>query len=385
MKLNLKMSVELSEIEKALPIYESLSDCRTILNRFESTEEDYRDQYFSHLYLSMWKIALRIGKLNLASLYAKKSFSYLLKYKRIPQIKIFIHSLNESGLLKKESKEFLRKSSILLGDKSQINPGDFSSSDLMDDHPEYWKDYSQFLKNYLLLNEEWTLEHWKLCYEYILLNHFDKDIFLALREKAFILKNASAVSRFNEIFKSKKIRITPLDISTASNDTEALEHLHVDYDQVAMDLLSGEIKPTSDEQTRVINSLKLMSDQELKNKGKDMIIAFELLGMENVVLFLCEKVVSLTTETKSLASLYFVWVQALVNNGDSFKAVDLIDEVLQKEPIYGEERIAFLYLKAEACLKLNKIKKAKMLFLEIKKFNPTYRLVGERLKALETT
>jgi len=109
------------------------------------------------------------------------------------------------------------------------------------------------------------------------------------------------------------------------------------------------------------------------------------LGMEKVVLTLCEQMIKLTEDIKERASLYFIWAQALNNSGDFFKTIDLIDEVLAKEPFYEEERVAFLYLKAEACVKVKKIKMAKEIFAQIKKFNPHYRLVGERLKALETT
>jgi len=77
--------------------------------------------------------------------------------------------------------------------------------------------------------------------------------------------------------------------------------------------------------------------------------------------------------------------QALMNRSEYFKAIDLIDEVLQDEPLYGEEQLAFLYVKAEAYLKLKKTKMAKELYVAIKKLNPHYRLVGERLKSLETT
>jgi hypothetical protein len=116
-----------------------------------------------------------------------------------------------------------------------------------------------------------------------------------------------------------------------------------------------------------------------------MIVAFELLGMEKVVLTLCDQVIQHTEDIKERASIYYIWAQALSNSGEYFRVIDLIDELLVNEPFYEEERMAFLYLKAEACLKVKKINMAREIFGIIKKFNSHYRMVGERLKALETT
>ncbi len=382
---NIKWASVLSEIERSIPNLEKTLDFKVLLDRFESTDEDYRDQNFSHLYLSMWRVAFNAGKLNLANKYSKKALNYLIKYKRIPQIKSFIQSLHDAGLIKKDPEEFLRKRDILIGKKNNIAADDFKNIDLMEDHPEHWKEFPEFLKQYLLLDPEWSIDQWKLCYEFILLNHFERNIFFSLMEKSHERKNNKFERKFTELFAAKKVRVRKLESFSEGNPTlKENEKLHVDYDQMAMDLLSGTIEPTDDEQKRVLSSLKYIPEEELLSRGQDMIIAFELLGMEQVVLNLCERMVGAVKDVKQLASIYFVWAQALSNIGDYFKAIDLVDGVLNKEPLYEEERLAFIYLKAEACLKLKKIKIAKELYLEIKKQNPHYRLVRERLKAIET-
>lgn len=377
-------STILSEIESVLNSSEDF-DAESLLDRFENVDEQFRDQHFSRLYLKFWKIAKAAGKLNLANDYAKKSIEYLLSLKRIPKTFHLLDEMQAEGILKKSQQEFRRKCQILLGRKQDFHKQDLKYFDLMDDHPEHWKEFQDYLKQYLLIVTEWGIEEWKLCYEYILLHHFDTEIAYALMQKAFEMGRSDLVKKFEELFARKKIRVKKL-VKPLEIKTEALQQkLRLDYDQVAMELLSGEKSPDDEEQTRVLNSLKFITDEELKTRGHDMVVAFELLGMEKVVLALCERVIELTEDIKARASLLYIRAQALFNAGESFKTIDLVDEVLSKEPLYDEERIAFLYLKAEACVKVKKIKIARDIFATIKKHNPHYRMVGERLKSLETT
>lgn len=384
MSTHKKWFEELSEIESILNSMEDF-DAKIVLDRFESIDEDYRDQNFSYLYLKLWKLAKASGRLTLANNYAKKSLDHLLLLKRVPKIKKLLEEFHQAGILKKKSFVYLRKCEILLGKKDDFHNKELKYFDLMDDHPEHWKEFPEFLKQYLLVVGEWNIKEWKLCYEYILNNHFDNEVLYALMEKAFESGEADLVFKFEKLFAAKKVRIRKLIASQTHEVSIAPEILHVDYDQVAMELLSGEKSPSDDEQRRVLNSLKFLSRDELRSKGRDMIVAFELLGMEKVVLTLCDQVIQHTEDIKERASIYYIRAQALSNSGDYFKVIDLIDELLANEPFYEEERMAFLYLKAEACLKVKKIKMAREIFGIIKKFNPHYRMVRERLKALETT
>jgi tetratricopeptide (TPR) repeat protein len=202
-------------------------------------------------------------------------------------------------------------------------------------------------------------------------------------EKARGLRKEQSEKKLIELFALKKIKTREHFTEKVKTNTVPKNDLNIDYDQVAMDLLSGVKEPNNEEQRRVLNSLKFISEEELKLRGHEMIVAFELLGLEQVVLALCEKMIAIQSDVKQKASTYYVWAQALNNLGDFYKTIDLIDDIIQEEPLLADERIAFLYLKAEACLKLKKTKMAKILFLEIKKQNPHYRLVEERLRILE--
>lgn len=378
-------STVLSELERSIAIMDSVEDAKNLLSLFEPMVKDVREKSAREIYFKMWKVALKAGKLSLAKRYADIALEYLIELKRIPQIKIFIASLNEAGISKNKFDEYGAVEEILLGKRNNISNADLNKySELFINHPDHWKQSKEFLKQYLLLDTDWNQDMWKLCYEFILINHFDKYIFLALLDKARELKNIEQEKKIAALLNSKNIKFSQVKSADKKEILTSTETLNVDYDQIAMDLLSGAIEPSHEEQIRVINSLKYITDEELSSKGQEMIVAFELLGMEQVVLCLCERVITLIADVRERASTYFVWVQALMNMEEYYKAIDLIDEVLQTEPLYGEERLAFIYLKAESCLKLKKLKMAKDLYLTIKKQNPNYRLVGERLKSFET-
>lgn len=385
MSENKKAAKLLSELERTLPILEEAVDISVCLERFMSVNEKYRDQYFPHLYLSLWKLALKIGKLSIAKLFAEKSLNYLVEYKKIPQLNHLLRSLEGSGLLKEKLIIYTKKKDILLGIKPNSIEFYKDEIDLMMNHPEYWKMYPSFISNYLTLEREWTIDQWKLCYEYILMAQFDKELFLLLMDKALELNKPKMQEKFIELLRDKKIKFKKAEISSRKNKLRVeKEKLIIDYDQVAMDLLSGTIGPTEEEQRRVLNSLKFISEEELLTRGLDMVVAFELLGMEQVVVSLCEQLTKRSKEIKTLIGVYYVWAQALVNMERYFKLIELVDEVLDNQPLYGDERLAFIYLKAEACLKLKRVKMARKLYLEIKTQNPHYRSVRERLKSIET-
>lgn len=383
-----KWSKVFSELEKAIATIETIEDSKNCFNQFESIEESIRDEFAPNIYLQMWIIAFNIGKLSLASNYAEKAINYLIHYKRIPQINLLLKSIKETGLLKNKINKYFEITEILNGKSCKKNLN-LEHLDHLTDHPEFWKQSSEFLKRYLLSEDDWNLDFWKLCYEFILLNYFDHDIFKTLFYKTGDLKNDKYQKKFQELLKTRNIKVNRFN-KNKNKDKELLtkasnEKLLINYDQVAMDLLSGEQEPNFEVQRRVINSIKFITEEELIIKGQEMIVAFELLSMEQVVILLCEKMINLLTDVKQRARIFYVWAQALLNSAEYYKVIDLVDDILYSEDVYGEERFAFLYVKAEACVKLNKIKMAKGIYISIQKQHPEYRLVGERLKLFETT
>ncbi len=373
----------LIDIDNALSHTHSPDEYLNIIQEFESIDEEFRDEHAIEMYQKLWPIALSIGKISHANLYAQKTINYLIEYKRVPKLKELILTLKEHGLCKKFIKDHESIVECLLGIKAKNKKINLNFIQILADHPEHWRDDADFLKQYLQLESTWNLDEWKYCYAFVLKKHFDKEIFYALYEKSFEQKAEKYTKLFEDVLKQKKVQYVQLITKQQDLSSEDKDKFNVDYDQLAFNLLSGKIEPSDDEQNRVIQSLMHLTDDELKEKGHDMVVAFELLGMEQVVFNLCEKMISLENDFKKKASIYFIWSQALFNNEEYHKSIHLIDRVIDSEPLIQDELIAFLYLKAEAFLKIKNYKLAQNVYSEVKKYNPQYRMVKERLKGIE--
>lgn len=368
-------------------IHLSLSDnnienVHALLEAFEKVDEDYRKKYCLDLYLQLWMPALRSGKVKLARTYVQNVIEILTKYKRIPFLRKFIFEVKKQGLLKNINADDL-KFRIIYGSAhiSDIQLSDYW--EIMQLHPESWKASRDFLRQFLLSKEEWTQETWKLAYEFILKFHYDKEIMIFLSSKAEELKKDKFKILFEKYLREKNIIIPAEKPHIQTRNHSEKSFLKVDYDELALDVISGELIPNTDEQRKVLLSIKDISEKELLSSGLDMVVAFNLLGMELVVLELCSKLLPITEDVQRRASLHFIMAQTLFDNHSYHKTLDVIYDVLENEPLLEDEILAFEYLKAETLLKLNRKDLAKSSYLKIRKLNPHYRLVGQRLKELE--
>ena len=374
-----KWSLIFQELDSRLNSRESFEDSELLVSIFESIDKNFREEHAQKYYFEMWKVAFHAGKIKLARLYAEFVIDYLIEFKRVPAIKKMILDLSEIGLTKSHKK--LQQMEVILGKKGAVI---LEESDGFESHPEMWKDSRSALKSFLINNPEWSTNSWKLAYEFILRFYYDKDIFILLADKSSQLKKPEHKKKLLTFLQSKNVNTERLEnkktvIATQNKDSL----LNVDYDQLAMDVMSGALEPSITEQRKILVSIQELSDEELIIKGKDMIVAFGLLGMDKVVVRLCEKVIPLLTAVDQRAGVQFMLAQSLYNSGDFYKVIDVIDDTFGDEPLLDDEMMAFNYLKAESYLKLKKLKAAKDLFLKIKKYNPHYRLVGERLRNIE--
>lgn len=350
-----------------------------ILSTFEKMDKDFRETHAQKLYFDMWKIAYRLGKIKLAKSYAEFILDYLIEYKRVPAIKTLLLEFSSHGLLKNHKN--LEAADYILGKE---NVHSLIDEEAFEFHPEVWKDSKEALKNYLLTQENWNLSHWKLAYEFILKFYYDKDILFLLTEKSIALKKEKHQKNFLSYLRERNVSTKRFEAKKETSiPTYKTDKLHADYDQIAMDVMSGAIEPSITEQKKILVTMAGLSDEELLAKGKDMIVAFGLLGMDKVVVNLGERVIPLIQEVKERISVQFMMAQSLFNNSEFYKVIDLVDDVTGSEPLLADEMIAFTYMKAESLLKLKKLKAAKEIFIKIKKQNPHYRLVGERLRSLE--
>ncbi|MEA9354653.1 CDC27 family protein [Bacteriovorax sp. PP10] len=357
----------------------STEDNESIIWIFENLDVEYRHDHAQRFYSVMWKIAFESGKIKLAKQYVEALLNNLIELKRVPALKKLMTELAEAKFITTHKKFPMLQA--ILGKKGQFSLEDSSG---FEHHPEMWKNSKNILRNFLLEETEWTLEHWKLSYEYILKFYYDKELFLLLAEKSRKLKKDKHSENILAFLREKKVNLKAFEVKapdkTSANDNDSL---NVDYDQLAMDVISGVKEPSITEQKRILVSIQNLDDAELLDKGKDMIVAFGLLGMDKVVVRLCERVIPLVKEVKLRAGIQFMLAQALFNNNEFYKVTDLIDDTFETEPLLPDEVLAFNYLKAESLLKLKKHKQARELFVSIKKHNPHYRLVGDRLRELE--
>lgn len=367
----------LRELDHSLSRTLNSEEMDSVIWAFESIDKFFREKNAQKYYFEMWKIAFNSGKIKLAKNYAEFILDYLIEYKRVPAIKKLIAELTVAGLVKKSIK--FKSANAILGMNDDYS---LEYSSLFDSHPEMLKKFKQPLRNFLL-EGDWCINHWRLAYEYIIKFHYDKEIFYLLAEKAREKKKVNHEKNFLKYLVSKKVDIKEFDKKKKSKPRVQESELNMDYDQLAMDLISGSIEPSIAEQKRILISINNLSDLEIVEKSKDMIIAFGLLGMDKVVMELCARAIPLMPDVKSRTSILFMKAQAMFNSSDYYKVVDLVDDMFENEPLLPDEMNDFDYLKAESLLKLKKYKNAEVIFMKIKKYNPQYRLVGVRLKYLE--
>lgn len=351
-----------------------------LISTFEKMDREYRELHAKKHYFEMWKIAYRAGKIKLAKNYAGFILEHLIELKRVPAIKQLESELAAYGLLK--TYKNTNATEYILGRKTVETIEEAESFEF---HPVMWKQSKAALKNYLLMQEQWDLSHWKLAYEFILKFYYDKEIMLLLAEKSAQLKKDKHHKKILSYLVERGVSIKRFNsaVEKTKPKKEETSKLHTDYDQLAMDVMSGVLEPSLTEQKKILVTVATLTEEELLEKGKDMIVAFGLLGMDKVVVSLSERVVPLITEVKERISIQFMMAQSLFNNGEFYKVCDMVDDIIGSEPLLADEMLAFSYMKAESLLKLKKLKAAKDIFVSIKKHNPHYRLVGERLRALE--
>lgn len=354
-------------------------DESTLIEIYEKMDSDFRQEYCFNINSKLWKHALKIGKVKLAKKYAQLAIDHLVKLKRIPYLQMFIAELKAHGLGKLDFHE--TEVAIVQGNCASSKIDVNAHWEFLSLHPEKWRENKNFLKQHLVGLDRFSTEDWKLVYEYFLNFHYDEELLLKLNRHVQETNKDKFIEKFSKFLHSKNVKIEKV-IKKVSSETPS-QNFKVNYDELALEVISGELNPTSDEQRKVMIGLRDISEKELLSKGVDMIVAFNLLGMDEVVKMLGERLIPLITDVRTRASVEFTCAQSLFEKQNFYAVIDYIDDVLEKEPLLDSELMAFEYLKAEALLKLKRIKQAHVLFTKINKRNPSYRLVHQRLKESE--
>jgi hypothetical protein len=295
------------------------------------------------------------GKVADAKNFAEKVLDSLFAYKRIPAIAKFMFQIKELGYPSKKLIKYEKWLERLQGGQGQ------EVIDL-DWHLEHFKSSKEFIKKILLEEEDLNKEFFGLCYEYILRFGYDAEIFLKL----------TAFKQTSKFAVEEKLK----NEGSATN-------LNCNYDQLAYELISGKKSSAEFEQNKIIAELKAMEFDNVKNDGIEMATAFRFLGMDEVVLYIGDRIYNEIEDIKTKTSLKFLCVESLLNLGKNYQAIQTIEIFLAREPVFGEEKLALEYLLAEAYFNLGKTIEAKKRFQEIQSKNPHYRKVFQRLKLLE--
>ena len=300
--------------------------------------------------------AYKAGKIKIANDLAETILQYLLEYKRIAAIKVFIKQIETLGFPLKKIKKYELEVSELVGERT-------GSLKNLEWHIEHFKTSQEVLRTFILEQEEWTKKEITLCYEYILRFGYDQEIFKYLDE----IKNKSKIDKIDQ------------------TEEEVLKNpLKLNYEQIAYDIISGKKSAEELEQSKIIAYFKLHNFNENKEQLKEMVMAFYFLGMNDVVTFLCEKILPSFEDTKERASLAYILIESMLNKNEYLKALQYTENFLGIEPLIGEEKIALEYLRAETCYLLERKQEALKHFKILAKKSPHYRLVNQRLRALES-
>ncbi len=121
----------------------------------------------------------------------------------------------------------------------------------------------------------------------------------------------------------------------------------------------------------------------VQNNYEDMIIGLNLLNLPAVALQLSEMVDSEALNEEDNINLEYLKLETLMILEEYFKVRDIVEDMLGKYPVKGDELYSLLYLRAEAYLNLGQYENAYNSFNEIKALKSSYRLVNQRLKELE--
>lgn len=367
-------------LKKEIHLAEDASAKKELIEIFEAIDENYRNLNMMDLYNIFWKWALEFGKIRIAKSYLLTLIDHLIKYKRIPELRR-IKSEAESILSREQIKSF-NAIDIIIGKKLVEDESQFHQVRL---HPEQWKSSKQSLKNYLLIDAHWDLSSWKLIYEFFLRYQYDKEIVVMLAERNRDMRTQKSEEwneKFQELYRLKKINTKSLQWhSKTKGPTD--KYSQADLDNMALSLLSGELKDESVNQDLLIASIKAMNHEELVLNGKEMIVAFSFLGMEKVVIYLCEELMKISDEIKQKIALLYSIAQSLYTCGQYYKSIDVATDALLKEALLRDEKVAFKYLMAECYFNLKNNQRAQELYLEVKRMNPHFRLVRERLSTIE--
>jgi hypothetical protein len=148
--------------------------------------------------------------------------------------------------------------------------------------------------------------------------------------------------------------------STAAEDVEDVDHL-----------------------SRVAKKyVELGTDEALFSQADSLIYTFNSLGFYKSSLDLIERVFELG-ELRDQIGLKYLECETLRMKQDYYKSLNKIEDYLEVTPLTENEKVSFLYLKAEILRELGRKRDALKVYSKVYGLNKNYRMISDRLKEIE--
>lgn len=123
--------------------------------------------------------------------------------------------------------------------------------------------------------------------------------------------------------------------------------------------------------------------QYIQENFEDMIIGFNLLNLYPVSLEIAKKVDFKKLNERELVNYNYLLVETHFLNRDFYKMRDVCEDTLAGLPLVQEEKVTFLYLRAEAYYFLGFHKQSLAIYKSLTRLHPNYRLTEQRISKIE--
>lgn len=264
-----------------------------------------------------------------------------------------------------------------------------------------------YLHSLLLQQQELTKDDWKKVLELLVYEDSWRNLKLAL-EISLAQKQEEIAQGIFKHLKSKKgfsvVKLTKYDPTLKawaiikkedapvgdSPSQLSIEDLKLDdktTDPIESNSINEYVFDEEDEQKAIeINAIKQLS---LNPPGwesfLDILLAYKTLGFKRVVSYLlqeAEKIMSAPTSFKK--KIAYMRVVHAMDCNQRYLALSIIEEMLGGESLELDEFKELKYVQGTILLNLGEKKKALESFAEVKKLDPAYRQLKDRMSRLET-
>lgn len=169
---------------------------------------------------------------------------------------------------------------------------------------------------------------------------------------------------------------------------DLINHLrNKEKDEVSQFFVSLYENEPNDSVSNSIRDFKTMvnhfDSSYILNNYEDIVISFNFLKLPEVSLHILKKLDWTSLSEHEYINAKFLNVETLLKTENYFGARDLAEDVLAEVPLIKNEKVTFLYLRAESNFGLGYFRQALRGYLDVKKLSPGYRLTNERIRQIE--